>query len=378
MKGRRVGIVLVAIVGVWLLSLFFRARGPAESHLVGTRSAGAVKSDPAAGRRALPAHKPRELNTSDTAPPRLLVSNNEMQVPTGLRLMVFTPHPDDETLAAGGLIQRVLAKEGKVEVVFMTNGDGFRDAVIYEVGRLQTSTSDFIEYGEQRHDEAIQAMNGLGLGPEGSVFLGFPDGGIDDLWADNWSRGAPYTSPFTHFDRPLYKESLTKKLQYSGANLVEEMSRLLTDFEPDWVVLPDPRDKHPDHYTAGLFVLDALRKLKQERADCVANTQVFTYLIHFPDYPTLTGWTKRVKTAGLGGVGATCVALSSTQWLNLPITTEELEGKRDALTAYKSQIIMMGGFFELFLHSYEIFGKLDAEQIMIVPRVYAAQSRLGN
>jgi LmbE family N-acetylglucosaminyl deacetylase len=378
MKGRRVGVVVITVVGVWLLSFFFHARGPAGSHLVGTRSAGAVDSAPATDPRTLPVHKPMELSTSDTAPPRLLVSNNEMQVPTGLRLMVFTPHPDDETLAAGGLIQRVLAKEGKVQVVFVTNGDAFRDAVIYELGRMQISTNDFIEYGEQRHDEAIHAMSGLGLGPDSSVFLGFPDGGIDDLWADNWSRGSPYTSPFTHFDRPLYKECLTKKLQYSGANLVEEMSRMITDFEPDWVVLPDPRDKHPDHFTAGLFVLDALRKLKQEREECVANTQVFTYLIHFPDYPTLTGWVKRVKTAGLGGVGAGCAALSSTQWLNLPITDEELEGKKDALTAYKSQVIMMGGFFQLFLHSYEIFGKLDADQIMIVPREYAAQSRSSN
>ena len=41
------------------------------------------------------------------------------------RLMVFSPHPDDETLGAGGLIQWVLRMGGKVKVVFMTNGDGF-------------------------------------------------------------------------------------------------------------------------------------------------------------------------------------------------------------------------------------------------------------
>ena len=45
------------------------------------------------------------------------------------RLMVFSPHPDDESLGAGGLIQRVLAAGGKVRVVFMTNGDGFPEGV---------------------------------------------------------------------------------------------------------------------------------------------------------------------------------------------------------------------------------------------------------
>ena len=41
------------------------------------------------------------------------------------RLMVFSPHPDDESLAAAGLIQRVLSLGGSVKVVFMTSGDGF-------------------------------------------------------------------------------------------------------------------------------------------------------------------------------------------------------------------------------------------------------------
>jgi len=41
------------------------------------------------------------------------------------RLLIFSPHPDDESLRAAGLIQRVLKEGGKVKVVFMTNGDGF-------------------------------------------------------------------------------------------------------------------------------------------------------------------------------------------------------------------------------------------------------------
>src|ERR687886_586162 len=34
------------------------------------------------------------------------------------RLLVFSPHPDDETLGTGGLIQRVLSAGGTVKVVF--------------------------------------------------------------------------------------------------------------------------------------------------------------------------------------------------------------------------------------------------------------------
>src|SRR4030095_6335023 len=45
------------------------------------------------------------------------------------RLVVLSPHPDDETLAAGGLIQRVLQSGGKVKVVFLTSGDGYPEGV---------------------------------------------------------------------------------------------------------------------------------------------------------------------------------------------------------------------------------------------------------
>lgn len=64
------------------------------------------------------------------------------------RLMVFSPHPDDESLGAAGLIQRVLKTGGSVKVVFMTNGDGFPEAV--EMGgtspiRLQRTSATMVK-----------------------------------------------------------------------------------------------------------------------------------------------------------------------------------------------------------------------------------------
>jgi len=41
------------------------------------------------------------------------------------RLVVISPHPDDETLGVGGLIQRVIGLKGAVKVVFMTSGAGY-------------------------------------------------------------------------------------------------------------------------------------------------------------------------------------------------------------------------------------------------------------
>ena len=39
------------------------------------------------------------------------------------RILILAPHPDDECLGTGGLIQQALAKGAKVKVVFITNGD---------------------------------------------------------------------------------------------------------------------------------------------------------------------------------------------------------------------------------------------------------------
>ena len=39
------------------------------------------------------------------------------------RTIILAPHPDDDVIAAGGLIQRVLAARGEVHVVFITDGE---------------------------------------------------------------------------------------------------------------------------------------------------------------------------------------------------------------------------------------------------------------
>ena len=39
------------------------------------------------------------------------------------RILVLAPHPDDETLGAGGVIQRALEAKAHVKIVFLTYGD---------------------------------------------------------------------------------------------------------------------------------------------------------------------------------------------------------------------------------------------------------------
>ncbi len=302
-----------------------------------------------------------------------LLQSGELAVPERLRVLLFAPHPDDETLAAAGLIQRVQARGGKVRIVFVTNGDGYVDGVRHEVRRQSTSTQDFIAYGERRRGEALKAMDRLGLTSEDAVFLGFPDDGIDDLWARHWSEQAPFRSPHTHLARPFDPTSVTRHVDYAGVDLEGEMERAMRDWSADWLVVPDPRDRHPDHCTSGVFVLDVVRRLHGNTRDGHPMPRVYTYLVHSPDYPASPSWVKEVAHAGVGGTNTSSAVLASTRWSNLPLTAAEVARKQAALNEYESQMHVMSPFLKQFLTRFELFAELDTQQVEAVAGGYAAR-----
>lgn len=70
--------------------------------------------------------------------------------------------------------------------------------------------------------------------------------------------------------------------------------------------------------------------------------------------------------------------LASTQWLELPLTDDDLESKERALTAHQSQHQILGGFFKVFLTDQEIFGRLDPAQVLAIPQEYALSFKQPN
>ena len=84
----------------------------------------------------------------------------------GNRILVFAPHPDDETLGCGGTIARAVSEGASVEVVWITSGGsghkkGNRDPKI----------------AKQREKEALSAAKILGVSK--SHFFREPDGSIE-------------------------------------------------------------------------------------------------------------------------------------------------------------------------------------------------------
>ena len=68
-----------------------------------------------------------------------------LTVDSDTKLLVIAPHPDDEVLGAGGLMQRVRAAGGMVHVVYLTDGDGYPEGVRAE----QLDSTVLVELAKQ-------------------------------------------------------------------------------------------------------------------------------------------------------------------------------------------------------------------------------------
>jgi LmbE family N-acetylglucosaminyl deacetylase len=302
--------------------------------------AAAVAGCRSALRRA-PAARPAEASTP--VPAAL-----SLALPPRARLLVFAPHPDDEVLGAGGLVARQAAAGQPVRIVFFTNGDAYREAIAGTDAHHPPHRNDYLALGRRRQHEALTAARRLGLRPTAVRFLGYPDDGLAALWQAHWTR--PYTSPYTRERSARYPDVLLPGAEYDGAELRWLVERVITRFRPTVIVFPHPADTHLDHHHAGYFVLDAVSAL-QARRRLPRTTMLLAYVVHYPSWPLRRGPAKdRCQPDA---------RIEETVWAEVELTARELETKREALDAHRTQLAVMGGFLRAFLCRNELFGVLD-------------------
>src|SRR5712692_789971 len=91
------------------------------------------------------------------------------------RVMVLAPHPDDETLATGGLLQQAVSAGAAVRVLFVTDGDNNPWPQRAVERRWQIGSTARARWGERRRGEALAALACLGVAADSASFLGHPD-----------------------------------------------------------------------------------------------------------------------------------------------------------------------------------------------------------
>ncbi len=262
------------------------------------------------------------------------------------RLLVVAPHPDDESLGAGGLIQRVLGLGGRVKVLFMTNGDGYPEGVEKEDHIAHPTENDYRKYGVERTEEALKALSTLGVEKRDVVFLGFPDGGLCHLLRKFRSDPHPYTSPFTKEDEPPPRDVLIPRTEYTGQDLTAEVERVLGRFRPNLVAVTPPEDEHPDHCATFYFLREALSAI--EKRDQTFHPEVLAFLIHFKQWPLDAGLGSRMNPPEGFPDG-------KAVWLPLSLGPGEELTKRKAILEYRTQMLVTGRYLLSFSRANELF-----------------------
>jgi LmbE family N-acetylglucosaminyl deacetylase len=199
---------------------------------------------------------------------------------TADRVLIIAPHPDDESLGCGGLIQRAITAGAELNVLFITDGDNNPWPQRFLERRWSITHEEARRWGKRRRLEAIEALVRLGAPPDCADFLSLPDQG------------------------------LTRLLLNDPGQLLDPLASTLENWQPTLIVSPCIEDVHPDHCAIHIQLRHLLRNLAGPQPE------VLFYRIHGNGIPI------------------------STPRFVLTLTKAEQEKKREAILAHVTQMAL--------------------------------------
>ncbi len=271
------------------------------------------------------------------------------------RLLVFAPHPDDETLGAAGLMRQARLRGDDVRVVILTNGDGFRISAAQEFREVVVSPQDFVRYAYLRQGEARTALGVLGIPADHVHFLGYPDRGLMPMWTSHWTPDSPVASAYTRADHDPYSDAATPNAPYCGAALLSDIKRQMLTERPTDIYVTHPNDDHPDHAAASVFVRTALEQLSASGIPWAQSARLHYYLVHRGDWPTPQGLHEEDALLPPGQM-----ASLDTRWAALPLSKRDTQKKYAAIKRYRSQVNASSRFLFSFARRNELFGTVGS------------------
>lgn len=190
------------------------------------------------------------------------------------KVLVFSPHPDDESIGAGGFIYDATRVGAEVKIVLVTNGN-----------------KHHLE--DTRYQEFKSATKILGVEENNLVFWGYPDGRL------------------------------------AGVNQEEIANRIadeIEQFKPDFIIYSAADDIHPDHRTVGRLVE---KVLKDENYQGLA----YGYLVHFRRFPQ-----PKKEAVNFYLLPPVKVISFNGEWQKLLLDKDTEQTKEKAVDTYKSQL----------------------------------------
>jgi LmbE family N-acetylglucosaminyl deacetylase len=234
------------------------------------------------------------IKTNPVMPQLAIYFLNDVKLPEkGQKVLVFSPHPDDETIACGGYIAQSEQRGAEVKIVLVTDGN---------------------KHGLQnlRYSEFKTATSVLGVPVNNLIFLNYPDG---------------------------------KLAQQSQTELEKIFQNQIDSYHPDIILYPHPSDTHKDHITIGKIVEKILEQSPNKKI-------AYKYLVHHHLYPRPEKYAPDLYTLPpislIGFDGG---------WERLMLSEETKNLKQEALAAYKSQLknLLLKNLLESSIRENELF-----------------------
>jgi len=153
------------------------------------------------------------------------------------RVLVIAPHPDDDVIGCGGLLQR--AAESRV--LFVTDGDRNPWPQRILLRKLSIGDEDRRRWGAMRRRESLEALSLLGIPESQTRFLGFAD------------------------------QSLMSLARRRDRRLLEILVEEIRSFAPTLIVSSSTFDAHYDHRALAWYAHKAAEE---------CGVDIVTYSIH--------------------------------------------------------------------------------------------------
>jgi len=264
------------------------------------------------------------------------------------RVLILAPHPDDENIGCGGVIQRAVRTGAKVKIMYLTNGDHNEFAFIVYEKRLVMRNAAFVAMGKVREEEAKKAMKILGVDEGDLIFLGYPDYGTNNMFFSSWENSAPFRDKLTRQSYVPYKESPSYGAPYKSEHILADIKKILLEYKPTKIFVSHPADVNGDHWAYYCFLQIALQDLKKQLPD----PKLYVYFVHGPGWPTPRHYHPELGLAP----SERHFADGLINWSSFKLTEDEIEKKYKAMLAYKSQTCVSAFYLLAFVRQNEIFG----------------------
>lgn len=236
------------------------------------------------------------------------------------RVVVFSPHPDDDVISMGGTLQRLVNQGHDVHVAYQTSGNiAVEDEEVYRFLHFISGFNKRFECGNKKAEELVlsyfDAIQHKSVGDIDSEEILAVKALIRRGEARIASLYNGLTYDHIHFlNLPFYETGRIQKNPLSEAD-VEIVRKLLQDVQPHQIFLAgDLADPHGTHRVCTDAVLAAIEAEREDGAEWLKDCRAWMYRGAWAEWE-----------------------IENIEMV-VPISPEELRAKRNAILKHQSQM----------------------------------------